>query len=139
MQEDLDDYLHIAPTASCYLDGRYFNLVFQDYPGLLTYPLEITIAQGRVVRESVNMRETNVDKQQPGLLKVVITTLQRGKRTKHSNLVILDYENRVAHRFEPLGRTAPHFDRVNQLIEEYLSFFFEMHVQTIDVNLRLPD
>ena len=40
---DLDDYVNYPVTRSCYLDGRYFNKVFANYPGLVKEPLEINI------------------------------------------------------------------------------------------------
>lgn len=40
---NLENYRDNEPTKSCYLDGRYFNLVFNDYPGLIENPLMINI------------------------------------------------------------------------------------------------
>ena len=41
--DNLDNYLNLKDTSSCYLDGRYFNKVFERYPGLISEPLNITI------------------------------------------------------------------------------------------------
>ena len=39
---NLYDYKRYPNTQNCYLDGRYFNLVFENFPGLNDDPLYIS-------------------------------------------------------------------------------------------------
>ena len=141
--EDLSGWKNSKETDSCYLDGRYFNKVLARYPGLLSYPLQIFIAEKQVKKTNnvkvfekdyrlfVNMKENHVNTSLPGLLRVVITT----PKGRHSNLVILDYQNRIAYRFEPLGKKALYFEKINEVIENYLSLFFDFKLEVIDIEL----
>lgn len=139
--QNLSDYKKESETTSCYLDGRYFNLVFQNYPGLLPNPLHVKISESYIrsgkkadkkERVEVNMLETDINENYPGLLRLVITT----PKTKHTNLLILDYANGVAYRFEPLGENGPYFHKINDLVHSYLSQFFDVDLEVLDVDLR---
>jgi hypothetical protein len=136
--EDLENYEGLENTESCYLDGRYFNMVFQNYPALLTHPLYIDIRVAGIKsatrdekkeRYFVNMRENNIKTHMPGLLRLVIQT----PKTRHSNLLILDYNNSKVFRFEPLGKNAPYYEKVNDLIMSYLGNFFPFDLEVIDI------
>lgn len=138
---NLSGYEKGKETQSCYLDGRYFNKVFASYPGLLPNPLHVKISEGairfrgqeeRKERVEINMKETNINTSYPGLLRLVITT----PKTKHTNLLILDYQNGIVHRFEPLGERGPYFDKVNDLVHSYLSQFFNLDLEVLDVDLE---
>ncbi len=127
--ENLENFEKLKETDSCYLDGRYFNKVFNNYPSLLPNPLIVRItkvknrAGGKVTeswRHHIHLRETNIDTSMPGLLKLVIET----PTSKHCNLIILDYENRKIFRFEPLGRAAPFYEDINSIVESYLNIYF---------------
>ena len=137
--KNLDGWKNFEETDSCYLDGRYFNKVFSEYPGLLKNPIEISISERRIdnigkdFKFSANMKDNYVDTSFPGLLRTVITTDQSGSR--HSNLVILDYQNRIAYRFEPLGKQALYFEKINQIIENFLSEFLDFQLEVIDIEL----
>lgn len=136
--KNLDGYMKMRETDSCYLDGRYFSKVLSSYPGLLPNDLHIFIREKKTTailpqRDifSVQMKENKIDKDYPGLLKLVIITPE----SIHSNLLILDYSAGIVHRFEPLGVKAPFFDKVNQILESYLSLFLDLEVRVIDVDL----
>jgi len=129
--ENLDGWENLKNSDSCYLPGNYFYKVFARYPGLLANPMEIKIRKNKTgERTYVHMRETNIDKRYPGLLRVTIET----PKTKHSNLLILDYDSGIVYRFEPLGKEAPYFSEVNSLIEIYLSAFFNFDLEVVDSN-----
>lgn len=129
--ENLDGWEKLKNSDSCYLPGNYFYKAFARYPGLLVNPLEIKIRKNKTgERNYVHMRQTNIDTRYPGLLRVTIET----PNTKHSNLLVLDYDAGIVHRFEPLGKTAPYFEKVNSLIEDYLSAFFNFDLEVIDVD-----
>ena len=130
--KNLDDYMEMQPTNSCYLDGKYFNKVFEKYPGLLSNHLHIKIVE-RQEKEKVwiHMHQNQINTEFPGLLRLVIEI----NGSKHSNLLILDYKNGVVHRFEPLGKNARFFQKINDLIEDYLSIFMNIKIELIDINL----
>jgi hypothetical protein len=137
--KNLDGYMKMRETNSCYLDGRYFAKVLSSYPGFLPNDLHIFIRNKKATaifpqREifSVQMKENNINQDYPGLLKLVITTPE----SRHSNLLILDYSAGIVHRFEPLGIQAPFFNKVNQILESYLSLFLDIEVKVIDVDLN---
>ena len=132
--ENLDDYRLSKPTDSCYLDSRYFYKVFVRYPGVISQPLKIDIYPNEVSEKIfVSMDKTRIDAEQPGLLRVVIQT----PTSRHCNLVILDYNEGKAYRFEPLGIEAPYFNQINKAIEEYLTLFLRMELEVIDIDLEM--
>ena len=126
--DNLDNYKEIQPTNSCYLDGRYFNKVFHKYPGLIEEPLHIILEENKQdnLQEIVYMKETKIDNKYIGLLRIII----QDKNTRHSNLVLIYYQEKKIYRFEPLGLKAPYFDFINKIIEQYLDKYidFDMHV-----------
>ena len=132
----LDNYLNLKDTTSCYLDGRYFSKVFQNYPGLISQPLTINIRysnRDKDVKYHIDMKESSINTKYPGLVRLIIKT----PNSRHSNLLILDYENEKVYRFEPLGTDAPYFDQVNKIVQEYLSYFFDFDLEVIDIDLNL--
>ena len=139
--DDLSNYHGLPNTESCYLDGRYFNLVFQNYPGLLPNHLHIDISETHIKtpnrteivdNSKVFMGGNKMDPDFNGLLRVVIHTPE----TIHSNLLIIDYENRKIYRFEPLGKEGPHYEKVTDLIAQNLSKILPFDLEVIDV--RIP-
>ena len=120
-------------TQSCYLDGRYFNLVLSEYSGLLTNPMIVTIRKHKNEEKIyINMAQSNVDTSKVGLLKLIIDLPDH----KHTNLLLLDYQNKRAYRFEPLGHEGPYFQKINELVEEYLDFFLNMDLEVINVPIE---
>ena len=128
--ENLDDYKSYSPTSSCYLDGRYFYKVFARYPGILPHPLHLSIRSNDKLY--ISMKQSNVNTEYPGLLRLVIET----STSRHSNLLILDYNNGIVYRFEPLGKDSEYFNEINSMVENYLNFFFDMKLEVIDIDLR---
>ena len=127
---DFEDYQSYSETDSCYLDGRLIEKSLVNYPGLLSNPMHIQIREtkNKQQRSVVTMKENHANPNYPGLLRVIIQT----PTSKHSNLLILDYENGIAHRFEPLGKRGPYFEAINQVIEEYLSYYGDFEVMNIN-------
>ena len=129
--KNLDNWSKGKATESCYLPGNYFNKVFENYPGLIRDPLEIKIRKRRnAVKKYVHLKMSSINTGMPGLLRVTIDA----DNMRHSNLLILDYENGIVHRFEPLGKSAPYFAEVNELIEDYLNAFFDLELEVIDAD-----
>ena len=129
--KNLDGWEKAHRSTNCYMDGAYFNKVFADYPGLLKNPLNIRIRKGRNgVRKYAHMEQNQINTDYPGLLRVNI----EANNFRHSNLLILDYENGIAHRFEPLGKNASHFQEVTDAIDDYLNAFFDFDIEVIDAD-----
>lgn len=142
--DNLTNYHGLGNTESCYLDGRYFNLVFANYPGLLPNHLHIDISETKVKTPTRNeivdntrifMGENKIDTRVSGLLRVVIHTPE----TIHSNLLIIDYNSKKIYRFEPLGRNGPYYDKVTDLIANYLGKIFPFDVEVIDVEFPFDE
>jgi hypothetical protein len=131
--ENLDNYLKSKPTNSCYLDGRYFYKVLLGYPGTIPEPLRLYISKKRnqEIQIAAEMKTSNIDTSVSGLLRVVIQT----PRSRHCNLLILDYQKGIAYRFEPHGVDSLYENEINTAIENYLAFFLDMKIETLDVDL----
>ena len=131
--KNLDNWESMHATKNCYLDGGYFNKVFEKYPGLLTNVLHIKYKENN---KYINMLQSNISSRKiklPLLLRVIIET----EKSKHSNLLILDLPNRKVYRFEPLGKSAPYFHDTSLLISNYLSEFFDFTLEIIDTTETL--
>lgn len=124
--DDLSDFRRYPDSANCYLDGRYFNKVFDRYPGLVRSPFHIylRVANDKNTYYKFDKNLEAVDHRYPGLIRVVIHT----DKSKHSNLLIVDYQNRRVFRFEPCGEKNPHFDDINYILEKYFNEY-----QTFDI------
>jgi hypothetical protein len=130
--DNLEGWEKLKNTESCYLDGSYFNKVFARYPGLLKNPLYIDLPMRKGRQELfIEMEETNINESMPGLLRVIIES----DHTRHSNLLIIDWNNRVVHRFEPLGEDGPYYHEVNYLIKTYLQQFFDIKLSVIPASI----
>lgn len=121
---DLDNYRSSPETKSCYLDGRYFNMVFKDYPGLLIHPLTVIIRKNKHTgqfRVHTHMNRAPIDNRYPGILRVVVDS----PTSRHSSLIIINYAGKTVHRFDPHGKNSPFYAEVNRAIEEYLELFID--------------
>ncbi len=129
--DNLDNYKLYPDTASCYLDGRYFNKAFNKYLGLIQEPLHIFITRDKKtgeLRYEEYMRETAINNKYPGLLRVIINTPEG----RHSSLVIIDYAGAKIFRFDPYGRLSPYFNQVNTIIERYMDRYIDFDMYVID-------
>lgn len=128
------DYKKYPPTKSCYLDGRYFNKVFKNYPGLITRPLNITVVpNGDKLEYTNHMKQVIFNQNYPGLLRVIINS----PKSRHSNLLILDYNNNKIYRYDPNGTSSPYYNKINQIIKKYLGMYFDFEI--VDVNVPVID
>ena len=131
---NLDNYKSYPDTMSCYLDGRYFNMVLSEYPGLIKEPLNIIIFQdkNKNLKYNTHMNQTNINNNFPGLLRVIINTPEG----RHSNLLIIDYKGKKLYRFDPHGRKSPYFDQESKMIEEYFDQFIDFDMYIIEAPIR---
>lgn len=86
------------------LSGKYFNLALGFFPGLVKEPLTLQV-DGESVRYLKPLEFAIVGELQ--VLRVILETVSGGKVvSRHSNVVILDYRNRLFTRFEPMVNPA---------------------------------
>lgn len=115
------NYEQYPASKSCYLDGRYFNLVFQDYPGLIDQPLHIHIDDNGSLNIHLPYMHINPSEDYFGLLRVIVSS----KDMRHSMLVVFDYANEKAYIYNP----DVHHPELNELLVEgitsYLSKFLD--------------
>jgi len=132
---NLANYKFYPSTQSCYLDGRYFNKVFANYPGLIHKPLNISVIHHNgQLKDSVMMKQSKIDTQYPGLLRVIINS----NGSRHSNVLILDYNNKKIFRYDPNGTSSPYYNEVNQIIKNYLGMYF-IDFTLVDINIPVKD
>ena len=134
--ENLDDYILGRNSDSCYLDGRYFNLALKNYPGLIEEPMYVVIKNvksynTKLLREKVylHFQPKTFNRDVYGILRLIIDT----PNGRHCNLLILDYENQKIYRFEPLGKSETHYEKVNDLIEDV---FPDFEIEPIDFSIE---
>jgi hypothetical protein len=116
--EDLLDYSSYSETESCYLDGRYFNLVLAPiHTGIVTTPMYVDLREERtptgsrqLTSISVEMPITTTDTRNVNIIRVIIT---RSRHLRHSALLILDTsEKRVVFWNPSSSHTEKDIDRV---------------------------
>jgi len=130
--ENLDGWEHEPESKNCYLDSRYFYKCLLRYPGTVANPLNIVIGKRR---HNIFMKDTKINTDFPNLLRLTIKTPD----TRHSNLLIVDYKDGKVYRFEPLGKTAPYYDKINDMLEDYLGMFFDFDLEIIDIEEGVYD
>lgn len=130
--ENLDGWENEDNTKSCYLDSRYFYKCLLRYPGTIVNPLNIRIGKKG---HNIFMKDSKINTEYANLLRLTIKTPD----SRHSNLLILDFQNNKVYRFEPLGRSAPYYDKVNEMIEDYLNMFFDFDLEIINIDENVID
>ena len=93
----LFDYQQYPASQACYLDGRYFNIVFGDYPGLIENPLYIRLDGENGLEMYLPHVKIVPSNDYFGLLRVIVTSDQ----IRHSLVVVFDYENERAFIYNP--------------------------------------
>lgn len=134
---DLDNYHLSPPTSSCYLDGRYFNKVFAEYPGLIETPL--TIQFQSVTDPGSTEEKFHIDAyMKQGVVKPNIYTLIRiviesevtvnGQTTKerHCGLMLIDPSKYQIYWLDPAH--YQHKARVARALTQYNGYFLDKFV-----------
>ena len=121
----LDNYESYSPTKSCYLDGRYVNLVLKDVEEFCRRPIKIKIIHdknGNIIKNVIKSKMIEIKKGM-NIIRVII----KSTYTIHSALLWLDTDNMVAiftnivHSKEPVIKSLK--QTVYNLIEEYINVF----------------
>ena len=123
--EILKSYQSYPPSNACSLDGRYFDLVLDEYEGLVRAPMHIYIAAGEnnTFESHIDMTESRLQLNPafPDLIRVIIEVSKDDNVvSRHSNLLIVDSmsNKQTVYRFEPLEAHA-YKDAINQMLREY--------------------
>jgi len=119
------NYKQYPSSKSCYLDGRYFNMVFKDEPGLIPEPLYIHVEDNKF---NMFLPYTNINKDDVGLLRVIVTT----PTMRHSMLVIFDHEKEEGWIYNP---DVHHPELARLLVDNiiaYLSKFLDYNYYEIE-------
>ena len=111
----LFDYEQYPASQACYLDGRYFNIVFGDYPGLIENPLYIYINGESELEMYLPHVRIVPSEDYYGLLRVIVTS----ETIRHSLLVVFDYENKQAFIYNP---DVHHPELNDALMDNIISF-----------------
>lgn len=165
METLIKNYKEYDPSENCFLDGRYFNKVLSGYPGLVSKPLVVHIKTGDKDKTELDgyewERPFTIDADQtpiplrlkdddPELIRVIIEAERtdpnhkhkdpnKPKKTRHSNLIIIDSHDKKIMRFEPLMS-----HKYKNILNEFLERFFlrylpdykymeiDLHPQSID-------
>lgn len=115
------NYKQYPPSKSCYLDGRYFNIVFGDYPGLIENPLYIYLDKENKLEMYLPHIKIVPSEDYFGLLRVIVTS----DKIRHSLIVVFDYENEKAFIYNPDVHHPELNDMLVDNITSFLSKFFD--------------
>ena len=87
---NLDNYKNEIQTSKCYLDGRYFNLFFANYPGLIPNPLYIRLDyQNNYVEHKIILKDFKFRNHDINILRVIVET----PYWRHSGVLLIDLLN----------------------------------------------
>lgn len=122
MEKLYKTYHLYEPSDRCWLNGNYFNPVFNEYNGLITEPLIVELTpEGNLV---TGPKDFNIPENVFGLLRVKIRIIKSQKDSimRHSNLIILDQKTKEVLRFEPLLEHL-YYNKINEELEKYFKRF----------------
>lgn len=141
---DLDNYHVQNPTASCYLDGRYFNLVFEHYPGLIRQPLYVQINVAKTpAKEKVTvgavMERVDMNRDHLNLLRVVIdasiTENGETRSMRHCNLILINHDRERIYWFEPNG--FPYQFKIAKILTKYFGKYLKSYLLVpLDIDIQ---
>jgi hypothetical protein len=130
----LDNYKEFDETDSCYLDGRYFNLVLSDYPGLIRNPIYLKIKENQTeILIDIDTTEVMInDHNIPLIFRMIIEThTSNNHKMRHSNLLI--YHNKILYRYEPHGvGLSDHDQYIDAILTQYFRNTFECELLNIN-------
>lgn len=139
---NLDNYLDYEPTQNCYLDGRYFNLVFESYPGLIDSYLNICFdLNDNSLTQSVVLNKNFKYKPIHGIniLRVIIEF----NKIKHSAAIIFDVsdDNNIKAYFFDSSKILESNKIANHIIlstiKDTLGLKYNVELISPDINLEV--
>lgn len=132
---NLRDYKGYPPTSSCYLDGRYFNMLFNFYPGLIKAPLVINLKEYVDNQNETKIQYTAIMESAPvrsefvNILRIIINT----PNSRHSNVALIDFNNRKIYWFDPIpNRYSP---AIKEVLDHYLHEYIDFDIVPVNINI----
>jgi hypothetical protein len=132
---NLSDYKNEEPTKNCYLDGRYFNLVFQTYPGLVRTPIRIFIGKsGDKTFKGIEANNIRLsDMVSFNIIRIIIET----PHAKHANLLIVDRNAKMGYWFDP--RSSPYGKGIKKLLSNTVGLQFGIRIKKVNKDIAPQD
>lgn len=94
---NLDDYTLSPESTKCYLDGRYFDLVFSKYPGYISTPLRVFFNMDRNnMEQRIELLNFSYRDNPINIMRVIITT----NTTRHSGVLIIDLKDGIGYYYD---------------------------------------
>jgi len=141
---NLDNYRSGEPTDSCYLDGRYFNKVFEQYPGLVKNPLNVYVEaidepNVKSLKIEADMTRTQLDPNYYGLVRVIIESeIARGNQIideRHCGLLLIDHTAGKIYWLDPAN--YPYKAKIHLYLANYLGNFLDDYVVVpVDIDIE---
>ena len=128
----LSDYEEYEATDSCYLDGRYFNLVLGEFEGVSVTPLQVTIKHEVKTATWAGIIHPRV----PNFIRVVVET----ETIRHAALLVIDFPAKRVVFWNPVAaRETANDDNLVSIIKSLLKKLmenvgrFRLHCSNYDV------
>lgn len=84
-------------SKSCYLDGRYINIVLNNYPGLIRENIYLTFKDE--YNWYIDLKSFVYTTDHPSVIRVIVS----GENIRHSILVIIDHRKQKLIIYDPSG------------------------------------
>lgn len=125
---NLDNYRKYKKTNRCYLDGRYFNLVFSKYPGLQKDPIHIKyILEDGLMITKINYNKIKMVEKYYNIVRVIIET----NNNKHSGVCIINPMTKEIYYFD----SAKIDKNSKNIIKNTLKNIFQQKINIIDFDI----
>lgn len=128
---DLEDFKSYPESKSCYLDGRYFNIVFKNFPGLLSNPLFININNNKVDSYMSNTLHNN----EINIARCIVTVNNLNHNIRHSVLIIINHIEKIILIYDP---DANHPELHQIIMNTIIDYFDEFNYDFVDVEAVEP-
>ena len=138
MLKNLTNYKNYPKSTKCYLDGRYFNLVLHDIPGLIDNPIIVSYNENNdngimYYEMSLRMEYFPLNKKGYNIIRVII----QSKKIRHSMLLLFALDKKDAVLWnaitEPLeGNYKKLYLQINDLIKNFLQEYGNYNLRLIN-------
>lgn len=128
---NLDDYMDYDPTNECYLDGRYFDLVFSEYPGYINSPIliELDVGEDYLNQKTTIHKGFTYKNYDINIIRIIIET----PSSRHSGVLIIDMNKKKGYYFD--SSSFNNKDIILNILTNNL--FFDKPVELIPTNIIL--
>ena len=133
---ELYGYNRYKPTKSCYLDGRYVNIVLEDIEQFVPEPIHIKLVFNKhkhIIKEEITSGFIKLRKGM-NIIRVVINTTY----TAHSALLWLNTIPMTAEYTDVKAEGSDHIhSRIPKLLEDYVNTFGDFTFSTAEYAVPL--